>query len=522
MSNFNLGYLVSRLDDLQRSLHGRPKSFIENDIDGLTKEVLGYVAISMDLSDLNTRLEALATLDIASLREAVQILEGTNITEPLNLFPQRSIKLSQVLAEINEYIDKLEATHTKKSDDEIAWALEFHLAAHFKDALLCAVDAHADLSSLVELVSKKVSLLTDEQISTVWHYLQEEFDSGRRNRMQDPDSLLPNTFLQFESPDKARTKLSEYVVIMKPTLTLSMIRHGASLTPKEVVELPRILTWQSTEAARPVTKQEELLARSISRLCAMYERTIASDKSDLSSILGLSKESRIISGSEFKSAKKELEQTPLSNRAILYELRTLARILDTIVKFDTPIEHALRQYKLGLEVMAPEILQEMRMKGELVLQKELCRFLLERSIFSVGTKFGRSETDLFAEHTGGEYTIEAKVFRRKGSLSRSSLNHAVVQLQNYLDQRPSTPRGILVIYNLTDDLLTASRAWIQGRYWILPINLQPLSPSLRKRSFTIEPGQGDRLIDVVVTEESPRHKSTKTLRTRKPSKKHTR
>lgn len=135
--------------------------------------------------------------------------------------------------------------------------------------------------------------------------------------------------------------------------------------------------------------------------------------------------------------------------------------------------------------MAPEILREIKIKEELLLQKELCKFLLEENIFTVGTKFGRSETDLFAEHAGGEYTIEAKVFRRKGSLSRPSLNHAVVQLQNYLDQRPSTPRGILVIYNLTDDLLTASGAWIQGRYWILPINLQPQSPSLRKRSFAM-------------------------------------
>ena len=82
MSNLNMSYLLSRLDDLQRSLHGRPKSFIANDIDGLTKEVFGDVAKSMDLSELNTRLEALAKLDIASLREAVQILEATNITEP--------------------------------------------------------------------------------------------------------------------------------------------------------------------------------------------------------------------------------------------------------------------------------------------------------------------------------------------------------------------------------------------------------------------------------------------------------
>jgi hypothetical protein len=153
--------------------------------------------------------------------------------------------------------------------------------------------------------------------------------------------------------------------------------------------------------------------------------------------------------------------------------------------------------------MTPEIHVEMTKKGELLLQKELCKFLVERNIFAVGTKFGRNETDLFAEHGGEEYTIEAKVFPVKRSLSQSALKRAVVQLQNYLDQRPSTPRGILVIYNLTDALLTASRTWIQGRYWILPINLQALPPSRRKRSFVIEPGRGDNLIDVIGTEEFP-------------------
>ena len=451
MSNLNLSYLLSRLDDLQRSLHGRPKSFIEKDIDGLANEVLGDAVKSINLQGLNTRLEALAKLDIASLRKATQILGAANLTESFKIFPQRLIEPSQILTQINQYIDQLETTHTKRSELELAWAIDFHLATLFKDTLLCAVDANADLSKLVELVSEKVSLLSDEQISTVWHYLLEEFDSGRMHAMQDLDSLLPNTFLQFENPAKARAKLSEYAVILKPKLTLSMIRHGTFSIPKEVVELPRILSWQSSDAAQPVTKQEELLARSIGRFCAMHERDIAKDRSDLASILGLSKESRIMSGPEFKAAAEELEKAPPSDRTVLFELRTMARILDTIVKFDSPIERALRQYKLGLEVMAPEILVEMQEKGELLLQKELCKFLLEKNIFTVGTKFGRSETDLFVEHAGGEYTIEATVFRRKGSRSRSSLNHAVVQLQNYLDQRPSTPRGILVIYNLTDD-----------------------------------------------------------------------
>jgi len=45
------------------------------------------------------------------------------------------------------------------------------------------------------------------------------------------------------------------------------------------------------------------------------------------------------------------------------------------------------------------------------LQKELCKFLLERNIFSVGTKFGRSETDLLAELPTEGFIIETKIYK---------------------------------------------------------------------------------------------------------------
>jgi hypothetical protein len=279
-----------------------------------------------------------------------------------------------------------------------------------------------------------------------------------------------------------------------------MMRQEGTWIPKEVVELPRILSWRSSGASQPVSKQEELLARSLSRVAAILQHGHHKDVAQIADLLSLSEDSRIISGPESEA----LGDKVFADRAyevLLFELRTIVRILESLVRYNEPIERALNQYKLGLEVMAPENRTEIREKGELRLQKELCKFLLERNIFTVGTKFGRSETDLFAEQGGEEYTIEAKVFQKTGSLSQSNLRHAVVQLQNYLDQRPTTPRGILVIYNLTNDLLTAARAWIQGRYWILPINLQPLSPSRRKRSFDIKPGQGDNLIDVMVMED---------------------
>lgn len=500
MANFGLSYLLSRLDDLEQHLDERPKDFVEADIDGLTQEVLHDVSKSIDLANLNIRLEALAAIDIDSMRLATTILEAAGLGEPLEIAEGRFFDPKETLNNLKEAVEKLATTHTKKSELGLAWVLEFHLAAIFNQALLLAANAHADLSKLSDLVAKKIGLLTDSQVASVWSSLRREFDSDRVGRMQDPASLLSPNFLQFESSEKARKKIVDYVIHVKPKLTLAMMDQERAWIPKEMVELPRILSWQSSDALQSATKQEELLGRSLGRLCAILTSGHFKPKSEIALLLGLPEESRIISGPETEALREKFfAQT--SHRIILFELRTIVRILDSLVRYNSPIERALNQYKLGLEVLAPEILVEMRKKGELLLQKELCKFLVERNIFAVGTKFGRSETDLFAEHGGEEYTIEAKVFRAKGSLSQSAVKRAVVQLQNYLDQRPSTPRGILVIYNLTDDLLTASRAWIQGRYWILPINLQALPPSRRKRSFVIEPGRGDNLIDVIVTGE---------------------
>ena len=433
------------------------------------------------------------------MRLAATILEAAGLGEPLEIAIGRFFDPNETLNNLKEAVNELATTHTGKSDLGLAWVLEFQLAAIFNQALLLAANTHADLSKLSDLVAKKIGLLADSQVASVWSSLRREFDSDRRGRMEDSESLLPPNFLQFETVEKARKKIVDYVIHLKPRLILAMMHQDRAMVPKEMVELPRILSWQSSEASQSATKQEELLGRSLGRLCAILTGGHFKSNSEIALLLGLPEESRIVSGPETEALREKFfAQT--SHRIILFELRTIVRILDSLVRYTFPIERALNQYKLGLEVLTPEILVEMRKKGELLLQKELCKFLVERNIFAVGTKFGRSETDLFAEHGGEEYTIEAKVFRAKGSLSQSAVKRAVVQLQNYLDQRPSTPRGILVIYNLTDDLLTAPKVWIQGRYWILPINLQALPPSRRKRGFVIEPGQGDNLIDVIVTE----------------------
>lgn len=193
--------------------------------------------------------------------------------------------------------------------------------------------------------------------------------------------------------------------------------------------------------------------------------------------------------------------------------------LNTWFSFETPIERALLQYKLGYEVMLPDSRKRIP-KGthELKLQKELCKFLLERNVFTFGTQFGQSEVDLMQQQPGDTLVIEAKIYRR--SASSSSLRANLAQLQNYMDQQEFTSRGVLVIYNLTNTLLLPrERRWIRGRYWILPINLGTDTPSRRKRSLMFEEGRDGELLQVVKNDASVKKKAPKKAAKKKTPKK---
>jgi hypothetical protein len=186
-----------------------------------------------------------------------------------------------------------------------------------------------------------------------------------------------------------------------------------------------------------------------------------------------------------------------AERLIIYELKKIIEAVDSFLTYESPVERAMTQYKLGTEIMAPDNIKALSRKHELRLQKELCRFLLERGIFTVGTKFGRSETDLLANLPDEGYIIEVKVYKNTSRISEKTIKSALVQLQSYMDQNPTRTRGILVIYNFSSTLISAPREWVGGRFWFLPINLQKQPPSGRTRSLVIERGDGDDLIRVL-------------------------
>jgi hypothetical protein len=131
---------------------------------------------------------------------------------------------------------------------------------------------------------------------------------------------------------------------------------------------------------------------------------------------------------------------------------------------------------------------------ELTIQKNLCRFLLERGIYSEGTKFGPFETDLLATVRAQAYVLEVKLFPVGKGPTASTIKAGLAQLQDYMDRRVARPRGVLVVYNFSNTLVV-------GRYWITAINLGGATGSRRRRSLVIEEGKGTELVGVHVIEQ---------------------
>jgi hypothetical protein len=511
MAGPTLAYLIGRIEDLERYVASVPPELLRDDLEALIQELLSYTTSAVDLPNINDRIEALKALDIESLRRGLQILETENLGSPYQLSPAVTLDPIAILRDLRQAINQFADNFTGMGDFGLAFTLDLNLGSRFDQALLCAARAASELSPLVEMVRDKLSLLNPDQLTVIWNRLLRDFDVERGYTMQDPESILPAEFIRFDRPDVLRDKIARYVVQLEPRLILPMMRAGIHEVPSEMLELPRILTWRSAEASEPVSEQEEMVVLSLARLTAILVQHFHKTKADIATILKIPSTSRILSGPDFQTAEGAFAEQAFSAPAVFLEMRKIARIIDALIKYESTLERALRQYKLGLEVMAPEILKAFTQKGELRLQKELCRFLIERNIFAVGTKFGRSETDLLAEEAANAYVLETKLFRRGVGLRPSSIKRSLVQLQSYMDQMPSAPRGVLIIYNLTESLLTAVRKWIQGRYWILPINLQQDPPSSRKRSLAIELGEGNQLIEIIVTE----HQPTPPRRTRK-------
>jgi len=179
-------------------------------------------------------------------------------------------------------------------------------------------------------------------------------------------------------------------------------------------------------------------------------------------------------------------------RALLVWLLRLASYADSYVDWASPVEAAVRAYKLGLEAQwQPKHPERGDLKAkwhEERFQRHAVRFLIERNISPFGTKFGSNQPDILAGEGQDAFVIEAKVYRQPEGAAELCKN--IGQLLQYLDQEDPGRRGILCVYNFSTVPMVAPREWIANQYMIIVVNLCSERTSEAKKRRVIKPGDG--------------------------------
>jgi hypothetical protein len=408
------------------------------------------------------------------------------------LTPSLTVEPKELLKSLDADIDTLEAKLIASPSASYDMALDFSLGGKLMRLVMCAIKMGFSLDALIRLARTKLDLLEVKQLVLVWTLLQREFDPERDARLEKVNSILPNDFLKYDDEASSRNKLAEYVVSIKPRLMLALQGRGISGYPVEVPELARILTWKSTAAADRPSMADVRLATALRRVTWLSNKLFDRAPEDIIAVLNVDGSSLLIQTPTNVSSRI----TP-SLSLLFYELRKICRLLQSRSPAESDIAFCVRRYKLGLEIMAPDVISDIKKKDELRLQKDLARFLIERGFFVVGTKSGRSESDLISWEGPRLHILEVKLLRPHSSITPAVIEHAFAQLASYMDQHPSTPYGLLVIYNLTDIQINAPDRWMRDRYLVVAINLQARSPSGRQAALDIIEGKTDKSVEVL-------------------------
>jgi hypothetical protein len=487
--NINLRNII---EDLERYSEKLSMDVLSQDLKSIIGEMLSYLSKNIDINRLESRLAVISSIDMASLKtlieEARKIVTNSSSIQLTN----RVIDPNQAIVELERFVSELEVKAPLLKSEDVVLQIDF-VGNHILDEiLLCAVNSNVPVTEIKKMVVDKLKAVPEDVINAIWNMIVGEFDTSRPTQsMPINTAIMSEEFLQKEDINRSIEKIAEYMVELKPRLIVSMFDDNIYQYPANVPGCVRVIASIKAELVLSIADWEVMLGNSISRLACIWQNTLYEGITTIARILGISKDGRLLSGPDFQEAAKRLPTDKTKILSLLF--LDLRRILN-ITK---PIEKSLWQYKLGLEVMTPEIIEEIKGKSELLLQKELCKFLVERDIFAVGTKFGRSQTDILAEDSTLSYIIETKIYRQQDTLNEKSLRKNISQLHGYMDQYPKECKGVLAVYNMTDWLLETPRRWLHQKFWILPINLQLKPPSgLRKTAMVEESGE-ENLISVV-------------------------
>ncbi|NNM43754.1 MAG: hypothetical protein HKM07_05375 [Chlamydiae bacterium] len=501
-------------------------SLNSNEMSDLVTEFINRIYFISNLEDLERRVKSLSKIDCKALIQTVAIIENANpeqypfssdtVSNKFN--PKDNIEI------LKEKINSIDGTEAQRGEMELSFMIDLDFEQKFIYLMMGFNTENLIFDEIIELVIQKLRMIKDEDVISLWSNLKNKYvTADSQTRFPHYKDIIPELFFSdFKSVEDLREKYAAFVCKYKPLTMRRMITSGVTLFPfGEIVGMGRILAINEQDAkVTPLSPLENLVLCLASRVMAICSQLIphgtlkiGGAKCSLKTWDALSEGFRglIIGGEEFRKYYDLLIKNSKKNYLHLL-LFNMKRLSDYVDEYRTGkwsrVEDALWQFKLGREVIASEASASAEI-NEKQWQKKLSKFLIERGIFSFGRSFGRGEIDLYIDDDEDAFFIEAKIYDKKPSQNKMHQN--IAQTLSYQDQliqdgremlskldKEKELRGILLILNVGDIFMNAPRKWIQGRIWILAINLG-VPPSERKSNISIqESNDPDKLLDVLV------------------------
>jgi len=494
--------IIEVVDSLKQTYgSGEPPSRLWDELQLLIPEFIEELFMAGQVADVENRVTEARKFDLETLKKGLEIFIKADLLPFTNKSSGKEFDPKIILSKIQEHVKIIEDKEQKFGPLEIATRLELFLDSDF-DYLLMACEGKEETISAIEvLVLEKLRSLKEHEILLLWARFKGLFEGERwTGTFKKFEDIIPKSFWEPSSVDEILKKCASFVVRYRPQTIRKMLDEGVQGYRTGPAGLAKILSFR--KSAVTVSNLDFLVVRAITELVVLNEHLTYTEHDNLARSIGKNPTGIIFSGDFYDTAKKEIGGGSRNQRhldILLTTMKKATNYIDIASRVPANVEEQLWRYKLGQEVIAPQNTSKIitGRTAELDLQKDICKFLLEKGVRSFGKTFGRSQIDLYAnELPGDDIVIEVKVYKKPPS--ERGLKANFTQLLSYMDQElQRQPRGALVIFNCSEALLMAPRKWIHDRVFILAINIGMKPPSKRDNWIEIKEGDAPGQIAVV-------------------------
>lgn len=473
-------------NDIERLLvEGERGIDIAEDVPEIATLVLELLARRLDVAELESRVTANESANLERLLVVVE--EFRDVDRELALPDGRKLDAAHLVKDLAEVLH----IHKAQADTLGVKLLLATLIGRDFDNLLMAAQGSDAVPKFETRMEEILRGFSDDDVVSLWSATCREFASDWDEAYDSSTAPLPAGFFDPGSAEQLRPRLAAYFARIRPDLMWGRI--AASQAFPDCV--PSAALVVASRTLKSVTATERRIMRCLHRIYAAWG---VNNPVIFATALAIPRESRF---ARMEEQRRHIGRKPSSVGDDELVLRASLRLLDyadAIVDMQGRVERALRAYKLGLEVHhepANDWCEVQREWGELRLQRHACRFMVEHDVRAFGTQFGSSELDLLIGQLPDWIALEAKRYTEDSDWN--NLGKHLGQLVRYLDEERFAERGVLLIYNFSRVVLLSEPRWIRRRYWILPINLCPETPSKSRKVVTVEEEDGDSLVKLV-------------------------